>query len=83
MNSHTDDNLNETSRTFSRNIEENFKITSRLSQQITNFKNKTQIITDKMNGLQFSTTNLREKFTQDYTNGNDPIITQITAVNKI
>ena len=59
----------------------NFKIPYKSSELFTDFNNKTQVTTEQLEKLQFSIIELREKLTQDHTDVNCPIITQVTAVN--
>ena len=54
---------------------------SKSSDLDTNINNKMQVIPEQMKGLQFSTTDLRQKFIHGHTNVSNPIITWVTTVN--
>ena len=62
--------------------ENNLTIQSKSNELIDEFNIKTREITKAMQGLHFSTFDLRNKLSRGHTTNNCPIITQVTRRNK-
>ena len=81
-NSHTD-NMDEILDTSSEIIENNLTIQSKSNELIDIFNSKTKEIPEAMQGLHYSTINLRNKLSRGHITNNCPIIAQVTMGNNV
>ena len=73
--------MDKISGTSSKIIENNLTIQSKSNELIDEFNIKTTEITKAVQGLHFSTTDLRNKLSIGHITNNCPIITQVTMGN--